>query len=141
MYSKGANLLHTIRQIADDDEKWRKTLRGLNKTFYHKTVTTAEIENFISESLNIDLSSVFDQYLRDIRIPVLEYEIKDGFLKYRWNNVIENFKMPLKIIIDETPLVINPTKNYKKISFTSDELIIDKNFYVFSKNLSKNEGF
>ena len=141
MYSKGANLLHTIRQIANDDEKWRKTLRGLNKIFYHKTVTTAEIENFISEYLNIDLSSVFDQYLRDIRIPVLEYEIKDGFLKYRWNNVIENFKMPLKIIIDETPLVINPTKNYKKISFTSDELIIDKNFYVFSKNLSKNEGF
>ena len=141
MYSKGANLLHTIRQIADDDEKWRKTLRGLNKTFYHKTVTTAEIENFISESLNIDLSSVFDQYLRDIRIPVLEYEIKDGFLKYRWNNVVENFKMPVKIIIDETPLVINPTKNYKKISFTSNDLIVDKNFYIFSKNLSKNEGF
>ena len=141
MYSKGANLLHTIRQIADDDEKWRKTLRGLNKTFYHKTVTTAEIENFISESLNIDLSSVFGQYLRDIRIPVLEYEIKDGFLKYRWNNVVENFKMPVKIIIDETPLVINPTKNYKKISFTSNDLIVDKNFYIFSKNLSKNEGF
>ena len=141
MYSKGANLLHTIRQIADDDEKWRKTLRGLNKTFFHKTVTTAEIENFISKSLNIDLSSVFDQYLRDIRIPVLEYEINDGFLKYRWNNVIENFKMPVKIIIDETPLMINPTKNYKKIAFASDELIIDKNFYVFSKDLSKKEGF
>ena len=141
MYSKGANLLHTIRQIADDDEKWRKTLRGLNKTFFHKTVTTAEIENFISKSLNIDLSSVFDQYLRDIRVPVLEYEINDGFLKYRWNNVIENFKMPVKIIIDETPLVINPTKNYKKIAFASDELIIDKNFYVFSKDLSKKEGF
>ena len=141
MYSKGANLLHTIRQIADDDEKWRKTLRGLNKTFFHKTVTTAEIEDFISKSLNIDLSSVFDQYLRDIRIPVLEYEINDGFLKYRWNNVIENFKMPVKIIIDETPLVINPTKNYKKIAFASDELIVDKNFYVFSKDLSKKEGF
>ena len=141
MYSKGANLLHTIRQIADDDEKWRKTLRGLNKTFFHKTVTTAEIENFISESLNIDLSPVFDQYLRDIRIPVFEYEIKDGFLKYRWNNVIENFKMPVKIIIDDTPLLINPTKKYKKIAFASDKLIVDKNFYIFSKNLSKNEGF
>ena len=113
---------------------------GLNKKFYHKTVTTAEIENFISESLDIDLSSVFDQYLRDIRIPVLEYEINDGFLKYRWNNVIENFKMPVKIIIDETPLVINPTKNYKKIAFDSNKLIVDKNFYVFSKDLSKKEG-
>ena len=49
--------------------------------------------------------------------------------------------MPVKIIIDETPFVINPTKNYKKIAFASDELIIDKNFYVFSKDLSKKEGF
>ena len=136
MYSKGANLLHTIRQIANDDEKWRKTLRGLNKTFYHKTVTTAEIENYISQSLNIDLSSVFDQYLRDIRIPVLEYEIKDGFLKYRWNNTIENFKMPIKIIINENLVEINPTKKFEKIAFTSNELIIDKNYYVFSKNLA-----
>ena len=140
MYSKGANLLHTIRQIASDDKKWRNTLRGLNKTFYHKTVTTAEIENFISESLNIDLSSVFDQYLRDIRIPVLEYEIKNGFLKYRWNNVIENFKMPIKIIANKNLIEINPTKKFKKIAFSNDELSIDKNYYVFSKNLAKSEG-
>ena len=140
MYSKGANLLHTIRQIANDDKKWRNTLRGLNKTFYHKTVTTAEIENFISESLNIDLSSVFDQYLRDIKIPVLEYEIKNGFLKYRWNNVIENFKMPIKIIANKNLIEINPTKKFKKIAFSNDELIIDKNYYIFSKNLAKNEG-
>ena len=139
MYSKGANLLHTIRQIANDDKKWRNTLRGLNKTFYHQTVTTAEIENFISESLNIDLSSVFDQYLRDVRIPVLEYEIKNGFLKFRWNNVIENFKMPIKIIVGKTSLEINPAKKFKKIPFLNDELIIDKNYYIFSKNLSKNE--
>ena len=140
MYSKGANLLHTIRQIANDDKKWRNTLRGLNKTFYHKTVTTAEIENFISESLNIDLSSVFDQYLRDIKIPVLEYEIKNGFLKYRWNNVIENFKMPIKIIANKNLIEINPTKKFKKIAFSNDELIIDKNYYIFSKNLAKSEG-
>ena len=140
MYSKGANLLHTIRQIASDDKKWRNTLRGLNKPFYHKTVSTAEIENFISESLNIDLSSVFDQYLRDIRIPVLEYEIKNGFLKYRWNNVIENFKMPIKIIANKNLIEINPTKKFKKIAFSNDELSIDKNYYVFSKNLAKSEG-
>ena len=139
MYSKGANLLHTIRQIGNDDKKWRNTLRGLNKTFFHKTVTTAEIENFISESLNIDLSSVFDQYLRDIRIPVLEYEINDGFLKYRWNDVIENFKMPVKIIVDKNRVEINPTKTFKKIPFSSNKLIVDKNYYVFTKNLSENE--
>ena len=68
MYSKGANLLHTIRQITNDDEKWRKTLRGLNKTFYHQTVTSNQIENYISENIGFDLKYVFDQYLRDIRM-------------------------------------------------------------------------
>ena len=70
MYSKGANLLHTIRAICGDDEKWRKVLRGLNKEFYHKTVTTNEIEDYISTFLSVDLTKVFDQYLRDIRIPL-----------------------------------------------------------------------
>ncbi len=49
MYSKGANMLHTLRQIVDNDEKWRQILRGLNKEFYHKTVTSEQIENYISE--------------------------------------------------------------------------------------------
>ena len=82
MYSKGANLLHTIRQIAKDDEVWRKTLRGLNKEFYHSTVTTGEIEEYISKSIGMDLSKVFDQYLRDYRVPVFEYEITNGVLMY-----------------------------------------------------------
>ena len=78
MYYKGANMLHTLRQLVNDDKKWRLLLRGLNKTFYHQTVTTQEIENYISEFLGLDLTAFFDQYLRDVRIPNFEYYIDDN---------------------------------------------------------------
>jgi len=97
MYYKGANLLHTIRQIVNDDELWRSILRGLNKDFYHQTVTTQQVEEYISEKAGKDLTKVFDQYLRDIRIPTLEYVVKGDQLLYRWNNVIDGFNMPIKV--------------------------------------------
>jgi aminopeptidase N len=61
MYPKGGNMLHTIRQIIDDDEKWRGILRGLNATFRHQTVMGWQVENYISEHAGIDLSRVFQQ--------------------------------------------------------------------------------
>ena len=73
MYNKGGNLLHTLRQLVDNDDKWRAILRKMNAVFYHQTVTTMQIENFLSTEIGIDLTAVFDQYLRDIRIPVFEW--------------------------------------------------------------------
>ena len=68
MYYKGGNMLHTIRQIINDDEKFRMILRGLNKTFYHKTVTGKQVEDYISKNAGIDLSKIFDEYLRTTKI-------------------------------------------------------------------------
>ena len=62
MYYKGANLLHTIRQVINDDEKFRQILRGLNKDFYHQTVTSKQVEDYISQKSGKDLSKIFDQY-------------------------------------------------------------------------------
>lgn len=76
MYYKGGNLLHMIRQCINDDAAFRNILRGLNSTFYHKTVTGKEVEDYISKQSGIDFSKVFDQYLRTTQIPVLEYEVK-----------------------------------------------------------------
>ena len=135
MYSKGANLLHTIRQLAKDDEVWRQTLRGLNEEFYHSTVTTKEIEEYISMSVGIDLSKIFDQYLRDNRVPIFEYEINDGELKYRWNDVIDGFDMPLEVKIDENDIILNPIKEWKYLPIENLYINIDKDYYVFSKDL------
>ena len=59
MYYKGANMLHTLRQIVDDDNKWRSILRGLYKKFYHQTVTSAQIENYLTKHTGINLAPFF----------------------------------------------------------------------------------
>ena len=135
MYSKGANLLHTIRQLAMDDEVWRQTLRGLNKEFYHSTVTTVEIEAYISKSIGMDLSKVFDQYLRDYRVPIFEYEINNGILNYRWNNVIDGFDMPVEVIIDGKNTMLYPTSEFKKIPIKNLFINVDDDYYIFKKDL------
>ena len=138
MYNKGGNMLHTLRQLIDNDEKWRSILRKMNKIFYHQTVTTAQIENFLSSETGFDLSPFFNQYLRGIKIPTLEYKIKNSILKYHWINVVSNFKMPLKTTINGDERWIYPTENWKEITLNSNEhsFLIDKNFYVFTKKVN-----
>ena len=135
MYSKGANILHTIRQIAKDDEKWRQILRGLNKEFYHQTVTSKQVEEYISDNIGFDLKYVFDQYLRDIRIPVLEYFIKDGELNFRWSETIDGFDMPIEIIVDDNKKWIYPVNSWKKITSKKEYIEIDRDYYIYSKDL------
>ncbi|WP_440121114.1 M1 family metallopeptidase [Tenacibaculum sp. Ill] len=135
MYYKGANMLHTIRQLVNDDEKWRQILRGLNADFYHKTVTTQEIEQYMIEKSGIDLSKVFDQYLRTVKIPKFEYTIKNKELKYRWNNVVEGFDMPLRINVNGKSILLTPTENWQTKSINNNSIEIDNNFYVYSKSI------
>src|SRR6185503_8072872 len=97
IYYKASNMIHTIRQVINNDSLFRNILHGLNKTFYHQTVISKQIEDFISETSHIDFSKVFDQYLRTVKIPTLEYSIKNGILSYHWANVVEGFHMPVKI--------------------------------------------
>jgi aminopeptidase N len=122
MYAKGANLLHTIRQIINDDELFRAILRGLNKDFYHQTVTTQQVERYISQKSSKDFSKVFDQYLRTTQVPVLE--IKGD--AYRWTNCLKAFDMPVKLSTGEW---INPTTEWKKMT-SKQNISIDPNFYI-----------
>ena len=135
MYSKGGNMLHTIRQIVNDDEKWRSILRGLNQTFYHQTVTTKQVEDYISQQAKFDFSKVFDQYLRDIRIPVLEYRLSKDKVEYRWTNCVAGFNMPLKIMLDnQKAITLNPKTDWQKLKAKKiKELKVDKNYYVSVK--------
>ncbi len=132
MYYKGANMLHTIRQIVNNDALWRSILRGLNKNFYHQTVTTAQIENYISEKSGKKLNKVFDQYLRTTKIPVLEYQLAHNHLQYRWANCTEGFDMPVKVFFDKniSPTWLHPTTVWQKMKTGAKELIVDKDFFV-----------
>ena len=131
MYYKAGNMLHTIRQVINNDEKFRGILRGMNKTFYHQTVTTKEIEDYISKKSGIDFSKVFDQYLRTAKIPVLEYKTVNRKLFYRWNNCVEGFSMPLKISNDKGNLIfIRPSSEFKMAPKDVKNIKVDENFYI-----------
>ncbi len=133
MYYKGANLVHMIRQIFDDDEKFRQMLRSMGTTFYHQTVTAEQIENFISDACARDLSTVFGQYLRTTQVPVFEYQQSGNRLRYRWNNCVAGFDMPLKVIADEE-YWLYPTTQWQELEIkTNTPLKADPNFYVDSK--------
>jgi aminopeptidase N len=140
MYDKGGNMLHTIRQVINNDKKWREILRGLGKTFYHQTVTTTDIENYISEQSGINFSKVFDQYLRDIRIPSFEYFIKDKVMKIRWGNTIEGFDMPIRVTIAGKEQWLSPTKRWTSVKLTqaNPTIDVDSNFYISTQSVLGN---
>src|SRR5690554_4186252 len=137
MYPKGANMLHTLRQLLEDDEKWRSILRGLNKEFYHQTVTTQQIEDYISKRSGIDLTAFFNQYLRTAAIPMLQYEVDGKQVRFRYTDIVDDFDMPVKIKVDHSWHWIYPTANWKTKVFDKnvESIKVDKNFYIASHKL------
>jgi aminopeptidase N len=138
MYYKGGSMLHSIRQMVGDDEKWRAILRGLNMDFYHQVVKGSQIENYLIEKTGLNLKTVFDQYLRDIRIPVFEYFIKDTKLSFRWNNCVAGFNMPLKIFVLGKEKKIEPTTRFTTIDLgvSNAVIVVDPNYYVAALNMT-----
>ena len=141
MYDKGANLLHTIRQLVDDDARWRGILRGLGKTFWHQIVTTKQVEDYISRQSGMDLSKVFDEYLRTTKVPTLEYKLEGQKLSYRWSNVVPGFAMPVKVTTSTGSYSwIKPTETWKTVAeklSRPEDFRVDENFYVNAKDLLK----
>jgi aminopeptidase N len=138
MYAKGGNMLHTLRQIINDDEKWRGILRGLNKDFYHMVVKGSQIENYLSEKTGINLKPFFNQYLRDIRIPVFEYFVIGKDLTFRWNNCVAGFNMPVKIFISGKEQIVRPTPNLTTVKLDIENAVIkvDPGYYVATLNIT-----
>lgn len=128
MYYKGANMLHTLRQVVNNDEKWRQLLRGLNTDFYHQTVTTADVERYIGSFLKMDLSAFFDQYLRTTQVPQLETIRKGNKIQYRWSNCVEGFRMPVDVNTEKGQIRLYPTKVTQTIKVKN--ILIDENYYV-----------
>lgn len=137
MYYKGGNLLHTIRQIINDDMKWRFILQGLNKDFWHQTVTTQQVENYISQHAGMDLSKVFDQYLRTTKVPLLDYKIEGNKLSFKYDNVVQGFAMPLRVMANGTEVLLTPSENMQTIEMPAEirTFDLDRNYYVDSERI------
>lgn len=128
MYYKGANMLHTIRQVINDDEKFRQILRGLNSEFHHQTVTGKQIQDYFIVQSGINLQPIFDQYLTTTKIPILEYKQNGKVLSYRYTNTINQFDMPVRLLTNE---VISPTSSWQKTELQSKDVVkFNPNYFI-----------
>lgn len=135
MYYKGANMIHTIRHIMDNDSLFKAMLLEMNRVFFHQVVTGHEVEHFISQFSGRNFTPVFDQYLRSTAIPEFEYSIHKGKLYYRWVNTVPEFDMPLRLADGS---MLYPTTSWQHIAWKKAEaegVTIDPNFFAKSKRI------
>tara|TARA_R110002072_G_scaffold23949_2_gene81974 strand:+ start:84984 stop:86609 length:1626 start_codon:yes stop_codon:yes gene_type:complete len=138
MYYKGANILHTLRQLIEDDKKWRNLLRGLNKDFYHQTVSSKQVEEYISSDSGIDLTEFWEQYLRTTMVPKIEYKVEANELSFRYTNIIEGFDMPVIAVINGKEEWIYPNSEWKLKENIGDikSVFIKPDFYVETEEVN-----
>ena len=137
MYYKGENMLHTLRQWVRNDDKWRAILRKMNDTFYHQTVTSAQIEAFLAQETGFNLKPFFDQYLRNTAVPVFQYQIEKDSFKFRWDNCVKGFNLPLKVKINDSEYWIEPNTDWRSVNLLKniESISVDTNLYIEVKEI------
>ena len=135
MYFKGALMLHTLRNVIDDDELWFKILKGISTDFKYKTTNTKELTQYISKMAGQDLNYFFQQYLFHSSIPKLVYEIAENdkkyVLKYKWQADVKDFHMPIKIKNGRTWITLEPTTAWQQMDLKQETLELkEKAYYI-----------
>ena len=134
MYDKGALLLNTLRHIIDSDEKWWKMILKYSETFRKKIIDTETVVTFFNTESGLNLTAIFDQYLRHAAIPVLEIKVKKGRFQYRWKADENQFAMPVVVKIKGKRARIIPTTSWItskfKVKSIKDVEVMTNDFFI-----------
>lgn len=134
MYPKGALLLNTLRHVINNDELWWKIILKYSETFRHKIIDTETVVNFFNKESKMNLTPIFDQYLRYKKIPGLEIKVVKNKLEYQWKTDVADFNMPIDIKIDGKEIRLEPTNKTKKSKFKvkniDDVEVLKNEFFV-----------
>ena len=117
--------------MVDDDTRWRSLLRSISKHFYHQVISSRTLEKYIVRELDLTLEPFFNQYLRTAQLPRLVFERAGNRLRFRFEECIENFQMPVKIYLNGGTKWITPTTEWQSVRYTAAENpIVDENFLL-----------
>lgn len=116
-YSKGALMLNTLRNVINKDTKWWKITKAFSTTFKHQIIDTKTVIAFFNQESGMNLTPVFNQYLRYVDIPILEIKYAKKRLEYRWTTDVSDFNMPVDITLNGKTMRIKPTNNWSKSDF------------------------
>ncbi|MCF8463695.1 MAG: M1 family metallopeptidase [Flavobacteriales bacterium] len=132
MYYKGSWMIHTFRNVLNNDSLFRSILKGIAEEFKHRTVDGEEIITYINTRAKYDHTPFFNQYLKFSDVPVLEYRIVKKALEFRWKAEAEGFRMPAVFVgsdgVEKRILVTNQDwtsvpmskKDAKELKFRDD---------------------
>jgi aminopeptidase N len=76
---------------------------------------TEDMVKFFNSQTGINLTPIFNQYLRQAELPVLELQFrqKDGTVSYRWKTVVKDFAMPVKVGRRNDWRLLKPTTDWQ----------------------------
>lgn len=115
-YFKGALFINTMRSVVDDDKKWWTLLHKFYQTFKYKNILTEDVVRFFNENTGIDLTPMFDEYLRHAKIPTLELKFGAHSVAYRWDASEPAFAMPIKVGRRGRWQTIRPTNDWQAMT-------------------------
>jgi aminopeptidase N len=137
-YFKGALMLNTIRSVLDDDAKWWTLLYNFYQHFKYQNIMTEDVVSYFNQQTGMNLTPIFDQYLRHAQIPRLELLFGEapGMVMYKWSADEEDFDMPVRVGTPDHWQVIRPTTQWQWIQtkLTKDEFVVATDLYYVDVN-------
>ncbi len=132
MYYKGAAVIHMIRMMINNDQKFYDMLREIQHQYYHEQVSAEQIENLIIQSSGLPLYGFWEVYLRTTAIPELEFRVEDDNFIYQWKKVNPNFFMRLKVWVDgqEKLLDLMGERGVLSLDTSPKNVSIDPNYLI-----------
>ena len=134
MYYKGALLLNTLRHVINNDNLWWKILLDYSKEYYHKIIDTHTVIAFFNKESNMNLTSIFTQYLNYSTIPELVIRKNKKKFEYRWKTMVTNFDMPVDIKLKNKKQRLFPTNDWKtyncKIKSLNEVEVETNDFFI-----------
>ena len=139
MYFKGALMINTLRSVVGDDKKWFKLIHDFYQKFKYQTIMTEDVVAYFNAQTKMNLTPVFNQYLRRTAIPTLELKFDESkkSVSYRWKVDEPGFAMPVQVGTKGNWQIIKPTTDWKemKTSVTKSEFTANTDLYYI--NVSK----
>ena len=131
-YMKGAWVMHTLRSVIKNDEIWFEILKEFMTENAKGFANTNDFFKKVYNKTGEDYWYFAQQYFYSPNQPELEYYQTDEEFFYRWNNINDNFKMPLDLLVNGKELRVLPSKEYKSFEITKHSQIevMDWKFYV-----------
>jgi len=120
MYFKGALMLHTLRNVLDDDAKWFKIIYDFAQDFKGKITKTDEVLEYFERKMQKNVKPIFKQYLQHTQIPTFEYKVENNTLKYRWLADVAEFVMPIVLELAGKLVRLEANTSWQTLPYTGN---------------------